>query len=106
MDRDAVSLVILALHRMVVLGKRLFDRLHALAEAYSIPIIDQYGHILGQSAEPEEVEQTHDQHWNAPAADGRRKWCLTSSDATRRFAAWETARLRPRELSKSLYPRI
>lgn len=64
-DRDAVSLVILASHRMKVLGKRLFDRLHALAEARGIPVIDQYDHILGRGAEPREAEWPHDQHWNA-----------------------------------------
>ena len=64
MDRDAVSLVILASHRTKVLGKRLFDRLHALAEARSIPIIDQSDRILGQTAKPKGVEWTHDQHWN------------------------------------------
>ena len=52
MDRDAVSLVILASHRTKVLGKRLFDRLHALAEARSIPIIDQYDRTLAKLPSP------------------------------------------------------
>lgn len=63
-DRDDVSLVILASHRMKMLGKHIFDRMHALAKGHSIPVIDQYDYMLRRGAEPREAEWTHDQHWN------------------------------------------
>lgn len=63
-DRDDVSLVILASHRMKMLGKHIFDRMHALAKEHSIPVIDQYDYMLRRGAESREAEWTHDQHWN------------------------------------------
>ena len=83
-QRDGASLVILASHRMKVLGKRLFDRMHVLAETRGIPVIDQYDHILRRGAEPREAEWTHDQHWN-PA--GHRWAAETVLDYLRRNPA-------------------
>ena len=61
---DGVSLAILASHGMRSYGNRPFDRLNALAEVRSIPVIDQYDHILRHGGRIEDVRWTHDSHWN------------------------------------------
>ena len=63
-DRDGVSLAILSTHPMGTRGHPAFDRLHAMAEARGIPVIDQYDYILRQGAEPEDAQWAHDSHWN------------------------------------------
>ena len=62
--RDGVALVILSTHSMGTHGHPAFDRLHALAEARDIPVIDQYAWIASQGGRPEEANWRHDAHWN------------------------------------------
>ena len=64
-DRDGVSLVILATHTMGTRGNAAFDRLHALATARGIPVIDQSGYIRRQGFKHKDARYQHDIHWNA-----------------------------------------
>ena len=64
-DRDGVSLVILATHTMGTRGNAAFDRLHALATARGIPVIDQSGYIRRQGFKHKDARYRHDIHWNA-----------------------------------------
>ena len=64
-ERDGVSLVILATHRMRTRGYPPFDRLAAMAEARGIPVVDQYDYIRRQDARPRDANWAHDPHWNA-----------------------------------------
>ena len=63
-ERDGGSLVILASHTMGTLGHGLFDHMSALAEARSIPVIDQYDYIRRQAGEIQEAYWAPDPHWN------------------------------------------
>ena len=63
--RDGASLVILTTHRMGTHGDLAFDRLHAMAEARGIPVIDQNAHIVRSGGLPEDANWAHDGHWNA-----------------------------------------
>ena len=63
--RDGASLVLLTTHMMGTHGDVAFDRLHAMAEARGIPVIDQYGHIVRSGGLPEDANWAHDGHWNA-----------------------------------------
>ena len=42
-----------------------FDRLNAMTEARSIPVIDQYDYILRQGAKFEDAHWASNGHWNA-----------------------------------------
>ncbi len=64
-DRDGVSLVILATHRMKLYGDRLFEWLNEMAVARDIPVIDQHDYLVRLGIEPRSVEWKHDPHWNA-----------------------------------------
>ncbi len=63
-QRDGVSLVILATHRMGQAGGRLTSYMNAMAEARDIPIINQYDYIVGQGNAVEDAHWAHDAHWN------------------------------------------
>ena len=64
-DRDGASLAILSTHTMGTRGNPAYDRMHALATARGIPVIDQYDYIRRQGAEAKDVRWRHDFHWNA-----------------------------------------
>ena len=64
-DRDGASLVILSTHTMGTRGTPIYDRLHALATARGIPVIDQSDYIRRQGAESKDARWSHDGHWNA-----------------------------------------
>ena len=64
-DHDGVSLVILSTHTMGTRGNPAYDRMHALATARGIPVIDQSDYIRRQGAEAKDVRWRHDFHWNA-----------------------------------------
>ena len=64
-DRDRASLVILSTHTMGTRGTPIYDRLHALATARGIPVIDQFDYIRRQGAESKDARWSHDGHWNA-----------------------------------------
>ena len=63
-QRDGISLVILATHRMGQAGGRLTSYMNAMAEARDIPIINQYDYIVGQGNAVEDAHWAHDAHWN------------------------------------------
>ena len=63
-QRDGISLVLLATHRMGQAGDRLTSYMNAMAEARDIPIINQYDYIVGQGNAVEDVHWAHDAHWN------------------------------------------
>ena len=64
-DRDGASLAILSTHTMGTRGDPAFNRLHALAIARGIPVIDQSDYIRRQGAEIKDARWPHDFHWNA-----------------------------------------
>ena len=64
-DRDGAALVILTSNNMGTRGDLGFDRLTALAEPRSIPVIDYNDYVLRQGAEPgRDARWKHDSHWN------------------------------------------
>ena len=63
-QRDGISLVILATHRMGQAGDRLTSYMNAMAEARDIPIISQYDYIVGRGNTVEDAPWAHDAHWN------------------------------------------
>ena len=64
-NRDGVQLVILSTHTMGSRGDPAYDRLHTLATARGIPVIDQSDYIRRQGAEPKDARWRHGIHWNA-----------------------------------------
>ena len=64
-DRDGVSLVILSTYTMGTRGNPAYDRLHTLATARGIPVIDQFDYIRRQGAEAKDAHWRHNFHWNA-----------------------------------------
>ena len=64
-DRDGASLVILSTYTMGTRGNPAYDRLHALATARGIPVIDQSAYIRRQGAEIKDARWPHDAHWTA-----------------------------------------
>ncbi len=64
-ERDGVSLAVLTTHWTRTRGDPLFDRLHALAAARGIPVVNQHDYILRRGARPEDAHWKHDFHWNA-----------------------------------------
>ena len=64
-ERDGVSLAILTTHQLGTHGDHAFDRLHALAETRGIPVIDQYGYIVGKGGDVMDAQWAHDGHWSA-----------------------------------------
>ena len=63
-ERDGAALVILATYRMGKPGERLFDRLHDLAEARSIPVISQRAWIERQDGDVRDAHWPYDGHWS------------------------------------------
>ena len=59
--RDGAALLILATHE---LRGRAFDRLHALAAARDIPVINQRDYIVGRGGRLRDAHWTRDGHWN------------------------------------------
>ena len=64
-DRDGASLAILSTHMMGTRGNPAYERMHALATARGIPVIDQFDYIRRQGAEPKDAHWPRDSHWNA-----------------------------------------
>ena len=62
-DRDGAALAILATHARRFAGNW-FTRLHALADARGIPLIDQYEHIARRGGRVEDAQFPHDYHWS------------------------------------------
>ncbi len=64
-DRDGVALIILATHIMRTNEAGLFfDWMKAMAEARSIPVVDQYDYIVGRGNAVKDAHWAHDAHWN------------------------------------------
>ena len=64
-NRDGASLVILSTHLMGTRGDPAYDRMHALATARGIPVIDQSDYIRRHGARPKDAHWPYDSHWNA-----------------------------------------
>ena len=63
-DRDGIPLLILSTHTMGSQGDRGFDRMHAIAEAHNIPVIDQTDYIRRRhGGRIEDARWKHDMHW-------------------------------------------
>ena len=62
-EEDGVSLVILSTTTMGTQGNWNFDRMHALAKARDIPVIDQTDYILRQGGQIQDARWKHDSHW-------------------------------------------
>ena len=58
------------MHAMGAEGNPSFDRMHGMAEARGIPVIDQYGYIVRQGGRIKDAVRTHDNHWNVAG----RRW--------------------------------
>ena len=65
-DRDGATLAILAAsERIGTQGDPQFDRLNAIAEAHSVPLISQYDYVQAQGHEYRNGRYANDVHWNA-----------------------------------------
>ena len=62
--RDRAALVILATHELGGQSDRAFGRLHALAAARDIPVINQHDYILSQGGRVRNAQWPQDGHWN------------------------------------------
>ena len=76
-QRDNFFLVILAIHSMRT-SDLSFERMHSLASARDIPVVDQYAYIVRQNNRPADAQWKHDHHWNAAghqwAAEALLEW--------------------------------
>ena len=65
-DRDGATLAILAAsERIGTQGDPQFDRLNAIAEAHSVPLISQYDYVQAQGHDYRNGRHANDVHWNA-----------------------------------------
>ena len=82
--RDGSRVVILVPYDTRWSSNRLFGRLHALAEARGIPIIDQGEYIVRQGGDPRDVRWPHDSHWSPAghrlAAEALLEWLQEHQD--------------------------
>ena len=62
--RDGVELVILAIYELGGRGNRAFDRLHALAAARGIPVVDQHDYIVSRGGDVRDAHWPRDGHWS------------------------------------------
>ena len=63
-SRDGAELIILATHRMRLVGGGGVSRMNEMAAERGIPVIDQGHHIHRQGTELRNAEWAHDTHWN------------------------------------------
>ena len=86
-ERDGFRLAILSVHTAGTEGDPQFDRMHGMAEARGIPVIDQYDYIVRQGARVEEAHWRNDYHWNAAghrwAAEALLEWLERNRDVCR-----------------------
>ena len=84
-ERDKFVLVMLATHTMETHGALRFERMHALASARDIPVVDQYAYIVRQNGRIRDATWAHDGHWNAQghqwAAEALLEWLEQNRDA-------------------------
>ena len=62
--RDGTALVILATYELGGRGDRAFRRLHALAAARGIPVINQHDYIVGRGHKVRDAHWPRDGHWS------------------------------------------
>ena len=86
-ERDGFRLAILSAHTTGTEGDPSFDRMHRMAEARGIPVIDQYDWIVRRGGRIEDAHWTHDWHWNAAghrwAAEALLEWLERNRDVCR-----------------------
>ena len=86
-ERDGFRLAILSAHITGTEGDPSFDRMHGMAEARGIPVIDQYDWIVRRGGRIEDAHWTHDWHWNAAghrwAAEALLEWLERNRDVCR-----------------------
>ena len=86
-ERDGFRLAVLSVHTAGAEGDPQFDRMHGMAEARGIPVIDQYDYIVRQGARVEEANWRRDHHWNAAghrwAAEALLEWLERNRDVCR-----------------------
>ena len=84
-EGDNFFLVMLATHTMGTHGALRFERMHALASARDIPVVDQYAYIARQNGRIRDATWAHDPHWNAQghqwAAEALLEWLEQNQDA-------------------------
>ena len=62
--RDGAALVILAAYDLGGRGDRAFGRLHALAAARGIPVINQHDYIVSRGQKVRDAHWPRDAHWS------------------------------------------
>ena len=86
-ERDSFPLAILSIYYTGTGGNPPFDRMHGMAEARGIPVIDQYDWIVRQGRRVEEAHFPQDYHWNADghrwAAEALLDWIERNQDVCR-----------------------
>ena len=84
-ERDNFVLLMLATHTMGTHGTLRFERMHALASARDIPIVDQRAYIARRNGRIRDATWAHDGHWNAQghqwAAEALLEWLEQNRDA-------------------------
>lgn len=84
-DRDGAALVILAASdAMGTRGDPQFERMNAIAEAHSIPVISQYDYVVSQGHNYRDGRWDSDAHWNPTghqwAAESVMEWLKENQD--------------------------
>ena len=86
-ERDGFRLAILSISHMGTEGNPYFDRMHGMAEARGIPVINQYDYIVRQGGRVEDAHFARDYHWNADghrwAAEALLEWIERNPDVCR-----------------------
>ena len=85
-ERDGAKIVILAIHRMKMVGDGLyFARLNAIAQELDIPIVDHYEYIISIGADPRNAQRKYDTHWSENghlwAAEALLEWLRDNQEA-------------------------
>ncbi len=83
-ERDNFGLLMLATHSMGTNGTLRFERMHALASARDIPVVDQYAYIARRNGRIRDATWAHSGHWNAQghqwAAEALLEWLEQNQD--------------------------